>query len=142
MEYNKHGGRKPRAREYQAYMNAKYRCTNPKCADYKYYGGRGVKFLFKSFAQFIAEIGPRPTSQHTLDRIRNNEHYEPGNVRWANHKVQQNNRRNSVPKETALEVVQMRERGFTYPQIEKALGIPVGTGPYLLRREGLHADNE
>jgi len=74
--------------EYTAYCNAQARCNNPKCDKYKYYGGRGIKFLFTSFEQFFSEIGLRPKGT-TLDRINNNGNYEPGNVRWAT-KAQQN----------------------------------------------------
>jgi hypothetical protein len=70
--------------EYHAYIDAKQRCTNPKNESYRNYGGRGIQFLFTSFAQFIKYIGPKPTPQHSLDRFPNNDgHYEPGNVRWA-----------------------------------------------------------
>ena len=79
--------------EYSAYVGAKGRCTNPKSNVWKYYGGRGIKFLFTSFEQFLAEIGPRPTPQHSLDRKKNNGHYRPGNVRWATDKEQNANRR-------------------------------------------------
>src|SRR2546429_181103 len=61
---------------YQAYENAIQRCTNPKNQAFKDYGGRGIKFLFQSFDQFFAEIGPRPSRSYTLDRINNNGHYE------------------------------------------------------------------
>jgi hypothetical protein len=70
--------------EYNAYIDAKQRCTNPKNGSYRNYGGRGIQFLFTSFEQFIKHIGPKPTPQHSLDRFPNNDgHYEPGNVRWA-----------------------------------------------------------
>jgi len=45
--------------EYQAYTHAKARCNNPKTHNYRWYGGRGIKFLFRSFEQFFAELGPR-----------------------------------------------------------------------------------
>jgi len=83
--------------EYDAYMHAKYRCTNPKAQRYKNYGGRGIKFLFASFEQFFAELGPRPRGK-TLDRTDNNGNYEPGNVRWATPKQQSNNRRRRAKK--------------------------------------------
>lgn len=78
--------------EYVAYQNAKARCTNPKCDKFSYYGGRGIKFLFASFAEFIADIGPRPKGK-TLDRIDNNGNYELGNVRWATKAQQNENKR-------------------------------------------------
>jgi hypothetical protein len=78
--------------EYNAYRNAQARCNNPKCDKFSYYGGRGIKFLFTSFAQFLAEIGLRPKSR-TLDRIDNNGNYEPGNVQWATKEQQNANKR-------------------------------------------------
>jgi hypothetical protein len=69
--------------ETQAWYNIKHRCTNPKDPKWKYYGGRGIELRFPSFKEFIAEIGLRPSPQHSVDRINNNGHYEPGNVRWA-----------------------------------------------------------
>jgi hypothetical protein len=78
--------------ELHIYIAAKARCTNPKNKDWKHYGGRGIKFLFKSFREFLAHIGPRPAGK-TLDRIKNDGHYEPGNVRWATWKEQAANRR-------------------------------------------------
>jgi hypothetical protein len=78
--------------EYISYRNAKARCRdlhNP------YHGGRGIKFLFVSFEQFYAELGPRPEGK-TLDRINNDGNYEPGNVRWATKSEQAKNRRGNV----------------------------------------------
>lgn len=79
--------------EYSSYENAKYRCQNPNTDRYADYGGRGIKFLFTSFIQFLACVGPRPTPKHSLDRIRVNGHYKPGNVRWATAKEQGQNKR-------------------------------------------------
>src|ERR1035437_1736465 len=81
--------------EYQAFTNARARCEYPKAKGYKYYGGRGIKFLFPSFDVFFAELGYRPSPAHSVDRIITNGHYEVGNVRWATPAVQQNNRRNN-----------------------------------------------
>jgi hypothetical protein len=81
-----------RTPEHRAFINAKYRCTNPNVQRWEDYGGRGIKFLFTSFAQFYAELGPRPEGK-TLDRINNDGNYEPGNVRWATKAEQSANQR-------------------------------------------------
>lgn len=75
--------RSKRHPERQAFLAAKQRCSNPAHRDYAYYGGRGIRFLFSSFEQFAAELGPKPSPKHSIDRIENDGHYEPGNVRWA-----------------------------------------------------------
>lgn len=79
-----------RTPEYQAYLSAKKRCLN---LEDKHYGGRGIEFRFKSFAEFFAELGPRPSPQHSLDRKNNDGNYEPGNCRWATKSEQMKNRR-------------------------------------------------
>jgi hypothetical protein len=81
--------------EFRSYINAKKRCTNPNFCRYDRYGGRGIKFLFTSFEQFFAELGLKPTPQHSVDRFPNCDgNYEPGNVRWATKKEQQKNKTN------------------------------------------------
>ena len=84
-------------------MNA--RCHNPKCAGFKDYGERGIKVCDRwrgdshhpgnGFANFLADMGRRPTSKHSIDRKNNDGDYEPGNCRWATLEEQGANRRNS-----------------------------------------------
>lgn len=78
---------------YKCFTNAKQRCTNPNSISYKNYGGRGIKFLYTSFEEFLNDVGPRPSMSHTLERINNNGHYEIGNVVWATWDVQVKSRR-------------------------------------------------
>jgi len=79
--------------EHQAYYSALDRCRNVKSQAYKWYGERGIEFRFTTFEEFLAEIGTRPSSNHSLDRIDNDGHYEIGNVRWATRREQGMNRR-------------------------------------------------
>lgn len=93
-----------KAPELQSFFGAKDRCNNPNATSYKNYGGRGIKFKFDSFEQFFAELGPRPVAYtrrgkriyYSVDRINNDGHYEPGNVRWATMSQQMKNSR-AVP---------------------------------------------
>jgi hypothetical protein len=84
------GGNTP---EYRAFHAAKTRCTNPNQKRWMDWGGRGIKFLFVDFEEFFLTIGPRPSPQHTVDRINNDGNYEPGNVRWATKEEQNANQR-------------------------------------------------
>ena len=77
--------------EYMAYCKAKQRCTNPNDPSYATYGGRGVQMLFASFEEWYKELGPRPSSSHRVNRVDNDGHYAPGNVRWTTRKQQRMN---------------------------------------------------
>jgi hypothetical protein len=79
--------------ENRAYHAAKQRCNNPKSNSYSDYGARGIEFRFNSYKEFLADIGPKPSAKHQLDRKNNNGHYEVGNVRWVTRDVQMGNRR-------------------------------------------------
>ena|SRR5208282_3819532 len=75
--------------EYVAFHNAKARCKDKKDPDY---GGRGIRFLYEKFEDFLADVGPRPSPLHSLDRRKVDGNYEPGNCRWVTMGVQFLNR--------------------------------------------------
>ena len=79
--------------EYQIYQTAKDRCTNRHSQRWESHGGRGRRFLFNSFTEFIEHIGWRPIGDYSLERIDNDGNYEKGNVKWATRSEQQKNKR-------------------------------------------------
>jgi len=91
----KHGRSQHPSPEYAAYAAAKQRCNNPTHAAYHNYGKRGIEFRFKDFPDFLLAVGERPTSDHSLERIDNEGHYEIDNVEWTTRKQQMRNRRNN-----------------------------------------------
>lgn len=75
---------------YHTWENIRSRCNNSKNNNYKHYGGRGIKVCkrWDNFANFLHDVGEKPTPKHTLDRIDNDGDYEPNNVRWATQVLQ------------------------------------------------------
>lgn len=85
-------------REYSVWLMMKDRCLNPDSRGFYNYGARGIRVCCRwqdSFEAFLADLGPRPSSGHSLERLDVNGHYEPGNVVWATkHQQAANTRRN------------------------------------------------
>jgi hypothetical protein len=82
--------------EYRTWIAMKYRCCNPSCKAFRNYGGRGIRVCRRwlgCYAAFLADMGRRPSAQHSLDRIDNDGDYTPKNCRWATEHQQNSNRR-------------------------------------------------
>jgi hypothetical protein len=86
-----------RTPEYVAWWGMRRRCL-PTSKDRIYYFKRGIRVCEQwnvsvgGFEAFLKFVGQRPSDAYSLDRINNNQGYQPGNVRWALKPVQMDNR--------------------------------------------------
>ena len=83
--------------EHNAWRAMKARCLNPNNREYIYYGNAGITICvaWMSFENFFKDMGLRPSSKHSLDRIDNKKGYYPENCKWSTQKEQTRNRSTS-----------------------------------------------
>ena len=109
--------------EFITWCSMKERCYNPNSSNFKHYGGRGIIICeewLDDFVSFYSYVGDKPTEGHSIDRFPdNNGNYEPGNVRWATHEQQSNNRRCCKP-------ILYNGKTLTASQWSRIVGLPDG----------------
>lgn len=89
MSYQKHG--MTHTPTYSAWKKMKQRCKEEPS-----YQGMLCDEWENDFLSFYNDIGEKPGKEYSIDRIDNDKGYQPGNVRWATKKQQQNNRNNTI----------------------------------------------
>lgn len=111
--------------EYRCWWGMKHRCLYPNEVGYKNYGARGIKICdrwLNSFLTFYADMGPRPSPAHSIERLDTNANYEPANCVWATDTEQGRNRRNNrlitYNGETACMIVWSERTGISYSALK------------------------
>lgn len=113
--------------EYKAWCSMRDRCLCVSFRDYHRYGGRGITICSRwdDFSNFLADMGRRPSSLYSIDRINNNGNYEPDNCRWATREQQQRNRRTTKLSES--DVVEIRNSTDSQYSTARRFGIHQST---------------
>lgn len=108
--------------EYTTWCGMIQRCTNTKAISYPRYGGRGITVCeaWKKFSNFYRDMGPKPSKDHTLDRMDNNGPYCKENCRWATQREQGSNQRTN-------RLVTLNGKTQTLTQWASESGIPLAT---------------
>jgi len=97
--FKTHGeSNKNKSAEYRCWQHIKTRCTNKKSEHYMDYGGRGIAVCERwiKFENFLEDMGRRPSTSHSIDRIDNSKGYSKDNCKWSTKKEQSSNTRNNV----------------------------------------------
>jgi hypothetical protein len=119
--------------EYRSWSHLKERCLNPNCADYENYGGRGIAVCdrwLNSFEAFLQDMGAKPSSGHSIDRINVDGNYEPSNCRWATGTMQGRNKR-------IQRIVHYQGRDMTLTEACERARVPMKLVHGRMRQQGL-----
>jgi hypothetical protein len=86
---------------YESWRAMRDRCELASHPHYQRYGGRGIRVCEQwlgpeGFANFLRDMGERPSGKHSIDRIDNEGHYEPSNCKWSTMVQQHQNRSTNV----------------------------------------------
>jgi hypothetical protein len=116
--------------EYTAWRAMVQRCEYPSADRFPVYGGRGISVCPEwrdDFAAFLADVGLRPSPDHSIERIDTDGHYTPGNVRWATDEEQRRNKRSNI-------FAEVDGRRLVIADACKLTGIPASTAYDRVRR--------
>lgn len=138
--------------EYEIWGGMKRRCQNKNNKDYPRYGARGIGICerWQTFENFLADMGQRPTLEHSIERKDNARGYEPDNCVWATLDVQAQNKRSNrkVPwrgrsvcisalaREAGLDKGTLAKRLNSGLSVEAAVTIPLSLNQVLTDRDG------
>lgn len=97
---------------YATWARMKQRCNDKGDSSYDRYGGRGIKVCDiwqKSFTAFVNDMGDRPSSDYSVERMDNDGDYTPENCKWGTREEQMQNK--SIPHHNVSGVLGVYEKG-------------------------------
>lgn len=97
---------------YEAWSQMVARCQCASSTRVERYIGRGITVCDRwrhSFDAFLADMGERPSADHSLERKNNDLGYGPDNCCWATRIMQANNKRNTQRHEFRGQMMTIRE---------------------------------
>ena len=114
---------------YRIWQGMLGRCSNPNYPKWRNYGGKGITVCdrWRTFENFLADMGECPSDNHSIDRICSNGNYEPANTRWSDRYQQANNKTNNV-------VLEFQGRRLTMAEWAKELDISYNAIQFRLQR--------
>ena len=106
--------------EYHTWKNMRARCNAPCNKDNRFYQSKNINVCdeWNDFVVFYNDMGPKPTTLHSIDRIDNDGNYEPSNCRWADNTIQANNKSNNT-------LVNYAGKVYTIPELGRSLDISI-----------------
>jgi hypothetical protein len=129
---------------YNSWRDMRQRCEKPYRREYPRYGGRGIKVCerWKSFDNFLADMGEIPGKGYTLERIDNDGDYEPSNCKWGTRLEQSRNRRIVFTAEQDAKIREGAAAGLTFKQIAAIVGRSKGSVTARAHRMGVRVGRD
>lgn len=119
--------------EHLCWLAMKQRCDYEKHVSYHLYGGRGIRVCDRwrfSFENFLSDMGPAPSRNHTIERVDTDGDYCPENCKWATYKEQGQNTRTNV-------IVEYKGEKMTISQLADLVGMNYHTIHGRIRHRGM-----
>ena len=108
------------------------RCNNPRHPEYHRYGARGIKVApeWDTFAQFIADMGVKPSPDLSLEREDNSLGYSKANCKWEVKSIQSYNQRLSTDNRSGVVGVYKEKQTQRWKAFIRANGKQITLGRY------------
>lgn len=104
---------------YPTWQGMRQRCYNPKATSYKNYGARGIRInpRWDDFKLFVADMGPKPSPSHWIERVDNDGDYGPFNCVWVLPVQQSVNKRPAPARERKTKPPTHRPPAYKYERL-------------------------